>query len=245
MNSFVKIYRKNIYGIIGTLIFHILLFSAFILSDVNMKGKAKEEAILIEFPDIAPLEEEISEDKESNENSNEENVSRSDVSNLASNRLASQQSTSSVEEFLDAEYLKEIEEARKLVSDVNNQLSKEVVDIEDIKMPVRNTEGLDTDSIKNISYTGDSNIEYFLEDRFVISLPVPVYLSQSGGKVIVDIEVNRDGRVTVANPQKSNEIRNEQIYNYARAAALNTIFNADRNAPQSQKGSIHYTFISQ
>lgn len=42
----------------GTLIFHILLFSFFLLTDVNIKGTAREEELLIEFPDIIPETEE-------------------------------------------------------------------------------------------------------------------------------------------------------------------------------------------
>ena len=44
----------------GTLVFHILLFSAFLLADVDIKGNAKEELILIEFPEL-PAEPEIEE----------------------------------------------------------------------------------------------------------------------------------------------------------------------------------------
>jgi hypothetical protein len=56
------------------------------------------------------------------------------------------------------------------VSDVNNQLqSKEKVtknNWEDIKMPVQSTEGMNPDSISNTIYTGESNIVYYLENRY-------------------------------------------------------------------------------
>jgi len=245
VSYFFKIYRRNIYGIIGTLIFHILLFSAFLLSDIQKKGKIKEEAILIEFPDeLLEPENNIIEKEESKEQS-EINQSSVNLSNVASNQLSVERSTKSVNEYVDNEYLKEVEAARKLVSDVNNQLSKETVDMDDIKMPVQTTEGMDPDSIKNVIYTGESNIVYYLENRYHVSLPIPVYLSQSGGKVIVDIEVNRNGKVTKAIPRESADVSNDELYNYAKTAASRTIFNSDPDAPVSQKGSIHYNFIAQ
>ncbi len=246
MNLFIKVYRRNIYGIIGTLIFHILLFSAFLLSDIKIKGEAKEESIVIEFPEDIPEEEVIiPENEEKDDQSLTENSLNGNMSNVASNQLSREKATKSVDEFLDKDYLKEVEEAKQLVSDVNKQLSKEPIDINDIKMPVQTTEGMNPDSIKNVVYSGESNITYYLENRYHLRLPIPVYLTQGGGKVIVDIVVNREGQVIQANPRETKNLHDDQIYLYAKAAALRTIFNADSNAPVAQKGSIHYNFIAQ
>ena len=231
----------------GTLVFHIFVILFFLLADVDMKGSPKEEPLLIEFPDILPeLEEKV--EKKETESSEEIPVNNSENSNrtnAASNQMASTNTTTSAEEFFDDEYLKEIEAAKRLSSDVSSQLSKEIVDINDIKMPVETTEGMDPDSIKNVIYVGESNIVYYLENRHHLSLPIPVYLSQGGGKVIVDIVVNKQGRVVEATPRKNRKIREEQTFLYAKAAALRTVFNPAPTATKMQKGSIHYTFIAQ
>ncbi|MEN8116887.1 MAG: hypothetical protein ABFS16_07905 [Bacteroidota bacterium] len=229
----------------GTLLFHILLFSAFLLADVNRKGIVKEQELLIEFPDL--IEENVEEqvDAEQDENMTSTDESFSNRSNLASNKLASENVTTSADEFFDEDYQKELEAAQKLVSDVNNQLSKEIVNMADIDMPVETTEGMDPDSIKNIVYAGESNIVYYLENRYHVSLPVPVYLAQGGGVVVVDILVNRDGKVTKAVARNNNTIRDKQIFIYAQTAALRTVFNKNFTAPVSQKGTIHYTFVAQ
>ena len=242
-----KIYKRNIYGVMGTLVFHILVVLFFLLADVDMKGSTKEEALLIEFPDILPeLEDQIEEQEtESSEEIPVNNSESSNRTNAASNQLASTNTTTSAEEFFDDEYLKEIEAAKRLSSDVSNQLSKEIVDINDIKMPIETTEGMEPDSIKNVIYVGESNIVYYLENRYHISLPIPIYLSQGGGKVVVDIVVNQQGRVTEAVPRKNIKIREEQTFFYAKAAALRTVFNSEPTAPKAQKGTIHYTFIAQ
>jgi len=241
-----QLYQRNVYGVMGTLIFHILLFLVFIFAEVDMKGNVQEEELLIEFPDILPEPEEIEEaeneqQQEESLQSEEQNISesRNTQTNAASNRLAQ------TDDFFDDDYMKEVEAAQKLVSDVNNQLAKEAVKLEDIEMPVETTEGMDPDSVKNKMYTGESNIVYYLENRYHLRLPIPVYLAQGGGTVIVDIVVNQNGNVIEAEPRKNQAIRDEQIYLYAKAAALRTVFNADSSAPANQKGTIHYTFVAQ
>jgi outer membrane biosynthesis protein TonB len=229
----------------GTLIFHILLFSAFLLADINIKGNVKEEEIIIDFPDIPPEPEKPVEEKTEqmedipNEASQPNVESTKRTTNKASNQLATK------DKFFDEDYQKEVEEAQKMVSNVNKQLSKKVVDINDIKMPVESTEGMNPDSIKNVIYTGESNITYYLENRYHVRLPIPVYLAQGGGKVIVNIVVDRQGRVIKAEAQKNPAIRDKNIYTYAEVAASKTIFNADPSAPAEQQGTIHYTFIAQ
>lgn len=231
----------------GTLVFHILLFSAFLLAEVDIKGDVQEEELVIELADLMtepeiPEEESVQEESEESmptDPSSQLSETQSNRSNIASNRLAEN------EEFFDEDYTREVQEARDLVSDVNNQLSKETVKMEDIEMPVATTEGMDSDSIENVVYTGESNIVYYLKDRHHLSLPIPVYLAQEGGKVIVDIVVNREGKVIEAEPRNNPDIRDEQIYLYAKAAASRTVFNTKQDAPGKQEGTIHYTFVAQ
>lgn len=244
MGFIANIYKRNIYGVIGTLIFHILLVSAFLLAEIDMKGNVKEEEIIIEFPDL-PAEPEIQEELENTEEQISSGEDNAYQTNVASNRLSSESTTKSAEEFLDDEFLKEVEAAKQLANDVNNQLSKEKINMDDIKMPVETTEGMNPDSIKNVVYVGESNIVYFLENRYHVSLPKPIYLAQGGGKVIVDISVDRTGKVVNASVRKNPNLSDPNILEYAQIAAIRTIFNADGLAPEIQKGTIHYTFIAQ
>jgi hypothetical protein len=228
----------------GTLVFHILLITAFLLAEVDMKGSIREEPLVIEFPEILP-EEEIIEEEIKQENLLPENETSNNLTNVASNRLSTQNNTSSTDKFFDEDYLKEVNDAKNLVSNVNNQLAKEKIKMEDIKMPMETTEGMNPDSIKNIVYTGESNIVYYLENRYHVSLPIPIYLAKGGGKVIIEIVVDRKGKVIQANPASGNNVRDEQLLMYAQTAALRTLFNSDPQAPATQKGTIHYNFIAQ
>lgn len=231
----------------GTLVFHILLFLLFYMAGIDLKRAVQEEALLIEFPDLPALPPEIPDESDDqpedtpapNEASAALSRQESNQSNRPSNRLARQ------EEFFDNDYLREVEAARQLVANVNNQLSKETVKLEDIEMPVQSTEGMDPETIKNVIYTGKSNIVYYLENRYHLRLPIPVYLAQGGGVVVVDIAVNRQGKVIEATPRNNPAIRDEQIFLYAKAAAIRTLFNEAPEAPNPQRGTIHYTFVQQ
>jgi hypothetical protein len=227
-------------------VFHILLVSAFLIAELDRKGNPQEEVFFMELPDLIPEEETVEEKLEQQESepvtsqaSSALNQTQSNRTNMASNRLAQN------EKFFDEDYMRELQDAQKLVSDVNNQLAKEKVNWEDIKMPEQSTEGMHRDSISNTIYTGESNIVYYLENRYHRRLPIPVYLTQGGGKIIVDITVNRQGTVIQAEPRNSPGIRDEQLYLYAKAAASRTVFNAEPGAPEPQRGTIHYTFVAQ
>jgi hypothetical protein len=232
--------------VIGTLVFHILLFLTFLLADVDIKGNVKEEPIIVEFPDILP-EPEIPEEESSEkaEQTDPVPVETNRQSNVASNQTASENTTTSTDEFFDNDYMKEVEAARQLRSSVSNNLSKEVTNISDIEMPVETTEGMDRDSIKNVIYAGESNIKYYLGNRYHVSLPVPVYLAQGGGTVIVAIKVDRSGRVISAQARENKSIRDKQVFLYAQEAASRTVFNSDPDAPSPEEGTIHYTFVAQ
>ena len=242
MSRIKDFYKRNIYGIIGTLLFHILLMSSFLLAELNLKGKVKEEPIIIDFSDVEePVQvEEPKEQEEKNDPST--NRDQADFTSR-SNRAVNDAPTK--DPFFDKDYQREIAEAQKLVADVNKQLSKKVKDIKEFEMPEETTEGMDPDSIKNTIYSGASNIHYYLENRYHRRLPIPVYLAQGGGLVIVDIWVNQQGKVIKAEVRDSGKLKDPMLEIYAKQAAQRTLFNEDASAPPQQKGTISYNFVAQ
>lgn len=246
MSRLKKIYRDNIYGVMGTLVFHILVVSFFLLADMDINGEVKEKEIIIEFPEILPPE--VLEPTQSQERTSGEEITNTPSNqspNLSQPSSRALNKTSANDKFFDKDYQAEIDAAKKLTADVNKQLQKKVIDIDDIKMPVETTEGVDPDSIKNVIYSGESNITYFLDKRYHLRLPIPIYLAQGGGRIDVDIVVARNGSVIRATSRKSPSVSDPQVYYYAELAARNTVFNSDPSAPEQQKGSIRYNFIAQ
>lgn len=247
MSSIKEIYRKNIYGVMGTLIFHILLVAVFLVAELNKNvGIEKEEAVLLDFT----LQEEKKQQSEPEIEKQEEKNTSSTQSmknnqQSGSNRAVNDANIKKMKDdkFFDNNYKHDIEEAQKVVSNVNKQLSKKVAQIKNYKMPDATTEGQNPDSIKNVIYAGKSNIHYFLENRFHIRLPIPVYLAKSGGEIKVDIQVDRSGKVIKAEATRFKG--DPLLLEYAIQAAERTVFNTDQKAPTIQKGSITYKFVAQ
>ncbi len=90
-----------------------------------------------------------------------------------------------------------------------------------------------------------SGISYDLKGRSVIgSLPKPKYPGDDAGLVIVKVTVDKNGKVTAAEPgARGTTIMNEKFWNEAKQAALKAKFNVSQNAPAFQQGTISYRFV--
>lgn len=92
--------------------------------------------------------------------------------------------------------------------------------------------------------TGDKGISYQLEGRGVQSLPKPKYDYQEGGRVVVEVSVDRDGKVVQAVPgTKGSTTLNDYLLKVAKEAAMGARFEVKADAPAIQKGTITYNFI--
>ena len=90
---------------------------------------------------------------------------------------------------------------------------------------------------------GDKGISYNLEGRVHLKLPEPKYDYQDEGKVVVDVTVDRSGKVIQAVPgTKGSTTLVENLLKAAKEAALGAQFEAKPDAPAVQKGTITYNF---
>lgn len=246
MSKLKELYRKNAYGIMGTLIFHILLVGSFLIAELNLNVKfQEEEAILLDFT----MPEEMEKLPETKAETKQDLNTPSDLSNQRQQSSASNRAVNDAarkDKFFDDSYRRDIEEAKKLAADVNKQLSKKIQAAPKFEMPEEIAEeGQDPDSVKNVIYSGKSNIHYYLENRYHIRLPIPVYLAKGGGVVIVDIQVERSGKVINAVARPTKNLNDPMLPVYATQAAERTVFNSDSKAPAIQKGTITYKFVAQ
>ncbi len=244
MTSWLKIYRHNIYSIIGALVFHIVVVGFMLLIEMDREQEIREKEIFIEIP-LELMEEVEMEADAAHETSTVSNdpSSTANMPQKLSNR-PSNRGVTGKDKFFDENFQREVDAAKKLSSDVDRQLAQDIVDINSIKMPEDVTEGREKEQISNIVYSGESNIEYHLANRYHLRLPIPVYLAKGGGIVTVEIAVNREGKVVSARTGQASAA-DQQMFLYARTAAQRTLFNADPSAPEIQTGTIRYTFISQ
>lgn len=98
----------------------------------------------------------------------------------------------------------------------------------------------------NINGTGSGNsgISYNLRGRNAEYLHLPKINFSKGGKVVVEVIVDKNGKVVRATPGAiGTTTTNQNLYNIAKQSALKTRFNTSAKAPQHQKGTITYIFI--
>lgn len=240
MSKIYKIYRRNINGVIFTLVFHILMVLVLIASQFRIKREFVESQMIIDLGELVEEEKPVVEEVEKIDEQLTQETS-SAPSNQTTNK-ASNRSKSNSEQFFDQEYYNELEKAKQLSQNVSGQLSKEIPTLDNLKMPEKTQDV--NEAGEPSTFSGDSNVEYVLENRYHTKLPIPVYLAQKGGRVVVQIAVDRKGNVVSAQIANTEGI-DDMILSYAKTAALRTKFNADSKAPNPQKGTITYRFIKQ
>ena len=87
-----------------------------------------------------------------------------------------------------------------------------------------------------------STIRYSLVDRTDEFLPIPIYLCEDGGIIIVNITVDEEGNVVDTYVNSSSTSTNECLIESALEYAKQAKFN-DSPGKKSQLGSITFNFI--
>lgn len=92
--------------------------------------------------------------------------------------------------------------------------------------------------------TDNSGSSYELGGRGFQKLPLPKYDYQGEGRVVVEVSVDRSGKViqAIAGIKGSNTL-DEYLLKVAREAALEARFDQKADAPLVQKGTITYNFV--
>ena len=91
---------------------------------------------------------------------------------------------------------------------------------------------------------GNKGISYDLQGRGFQKLPAPRYDYQGEGRVVVEVSVDRSGKVIQAVPgTKGSTTLDEYLLKVAKDAAMEAQFEAKPDAPAIQKGTITYNFI--
>jgi len=91
---------------------------------------------------------------------------------------------------------------------------------------------------------GNQGVSYDLQGRGFQSLPAPKYDYQGEGRVVVEVSVDRSGKVTQAIPgAKGSTTLDDYLLKVAKEAALKARFDPKSDAPVIQKGTITYNFI--
>lgn len=101
------------------------------------------------------------------------------------------------------------------------------------------------DLLKKQKEDGDnskSTISYSLTNRTKVHIPIPIYLCEVDGKIIVNITVNNQGSVIDAYVNTSSNSTNECLIEHALDYAKKSQFSSDASK-KSQIGTITFYFI--
>jgi len=101
-----------------------------------------------------------------------------------------------------------------------------------------------TPGVKQYGKGGGEGVSYSLSGRSAQSLPKPNYPGNEEGVVVVEINVDKYGKVTKAlSGVKGSTSLNPGLVEAARKAALSTSVNQKKDAPEFQTGTITYHFV--
>ncbi|WP_271784348.1 hypothetical protein [Aquimarina algiphila] len=206
------------------------------LYNINMINKQKEQSeILMEIPEEFLAEEE--------EQQPEEELIAQEDRQLDNTRRTHDAFN---EDFEDHD---EIEERIKSLTEAEQASESEETQTNEGEVPIEEEEKKDSDDTKKEEAKSEdeetnnrnSSLTYSLKGRKSVDLPNPVYTCNGSGKVVVKIEVNKNGYVidTKVDKRKSTT-RNECLFDNAMDYARQALFS--RSDIEKQEGSITYYF---
>ncbi|TSE10047.1 MULTISPECIES: hypothetical protein [Aquimarina] len=206
------------------------------LYNINMINKQKEQSeILMEIPEEFLAEEE--------EQQPEEELIAQEDRQLDNARRTHDAFN---EDFEDHD---EIEERIKSLTEAEQASESEETQTNEGEVPIEEEEKKDSDDTKKEEAKSEdeetnnrnSSLTYSLKGRKSVDLPNPVYTCNGSGKVVVKIEVNKNGYVidTKVDKRKSTT-RNECLFDNAMDYARQALFS--RSDIEKQEGSITYYF---
>ncbi len=240
-----NIWANHRVGILLTLAVNLL--ALVILLSVYVQGQARfiesEVLFAIEEPEVEQPQEKPVEEI-TRHTAWERETQPQEVRNIAVNQEADKELNAGLgdEKAIDAEEL--YKEAARVRAEMEANRERYMQKDELSQVSVPNTTKK-TVAPPGKSYQGPSVVSYSLKGRNAYELPVPAYRCKGGGIVVVDITVNREGRVVAASIDAPNSEQDPCLHSEAQRAARRSFFNPEPHGPATQQGSITYMFVAQ
>ena len=250
--KFIGFMKRNKYGVMGTIAFHMLLLIVLLLFKLNTKREFVETEIFFDIP-IEVAEQILQEEQEKIKKELEEKDP--ELSKSVDELLRS----IAVNENLKKTNSDPRQDVNKMIEEIKSDLSEYTSDDASA-----NTSDMDQykkdsltasqekekqrvlDSLQSVEYSGASSVYYNLEGRHKIYLPIPVFKCEEEGLVVVQIIVNRAGKVIQTKIVKSESgVEDRCLYDAALQASRKARFNVSSNSPEQQQGTISYHFVKQ
>jgi len=201
-----------------------------VLFNVGFKEKPREQTYAVQF---------IDDDFDFEELKPKEEIELPDISKYMSKKSGTNRASNALQED------KSFEEFRQQQENAIREFYKNKDNKQKVNIGIDEPRKEKQEPKKEKRYTGDSNIRYFLNNRYDVYLTNPLYTcpTNMSGFIVIDIEIDRSGSVVSAkfNKRKSSATA-ECLIESAIEAARDTYFNKDLSAPVVQKGYITYQY---
>ena len=239
--------KEHRHGVMGTVIFHLVLAIFLVCVGISRLDSQQRMEIEIDMPEPEIVQQKQEEQKKKEQilqQSADEEVNEMSRS-LAVNEDAVKKNAETQPHERVEEYIEQIQE--EIDSDYGGRYraNKNKHYKEDSIRVQRDKKERMLDSLQSTVYVGKSSVSYNIKGRYKTYLPIPVYKCEFGGKIVVAVVVNRQGRVIKAEVVDAESNKDDSLREVAVDAALKSEFNVDEKAPERQTGTITYNFVKQ
>ena len=239
--------KEHRHGVMGTVIFHLVLAIFLVCVGISRLDSQQRMEIEIDMPEPEIVQQKQEEQKKKEQilqQSADEEVNEM-LRSLAVNEDAVKKNAETQPHERVEEYIEQIQEAIDSDYGGRYRANKNKHYKEDSIRVQRDKKERMLDSLQSTVYVGKSSVSYNIKGRYKTYLPIPVYKCEFGGKIVVAVVVNRQGRVIKAEVVDAESNKDDSLREVAVDAALKSEFNVDEKAPERQTGTITYNFVKQ
>jgi len=249
--------RNKRNGVIVTAVIHILILLLFIFTGLTIPIPLPEQGIMVNFgtsdEGMGEIQPEDVSSSDVEEVSTEEVVESTPVPTETQEEIITQEEleTPAVNEVpptpVEAEVVEEKEpdpvvNPSALYPGKKNNTDSEASQGETGNSGDQGSEDGVPDS-KNYGESRGKGTGFFLSGRDMVFKPNVIANTQETGKVVVNIWVDRYGKVKRATPgAKGSTTTSSYLYKIAKEAAIKAKFSPNRDAPEEQKGTLIFDF---
>jgi TonB family protein len=134
-----------------------------------------------------------------------------------------------------------IDEQHRLEAEMEKELSRPLP----LKEEEKAGDSLSKAALEAAKYAGPTRVKYYLKDRYARHLDIPIYKCEDAGTVVLNIIVDREGRVISATVDNEKSAPGTCMRETALRSARKSYFNVAPGAPEKQSGTITFYFVPQ
>lgn len=246
-------------GVIGTILFHLLLLLLFIQFGMTYQDPPEENAggMIINFGttdegmgDVQPSSTENSSSSENTTQSEATTPSSAQENALTTAQEsveinASQSNTTSQQTTTQQQTEPTVDpNLTNALNALNNSNNTSTSDGNSNTVGDQGDPNGNPNSSNYVGGNSGNGVDFSLVGRSMVKVKKPNNPTQEEGKVVVEIVVDKNGKVVRATPgARGSNTTNATLYKIAKEAALEARFNAKADAMTEQKGTMTFVFI--